>query len=135
MQDISHGVTVLPFEIKIGPLALTGFGIAMLLAFVIGQIVATSELERRRQLAAANLMGDVVVAAVIGGLLGAKIYYAILFHSMSALFERAGFVFWHRRDGRPDCVQENSVLPHQRRLRDRPRRRVFGWTNRMLGCR
>ena len=94
MQDLSHGVTVLPFEIKIGPLSLTGFGIAMLLAFVIGQIVATSELERRKQTAAANLMGDVVVAAVIGGLLGAKIYYAILFHSVSALFERAGFVFW-----------------------------------------
>jgi phosphatidylglycerol:prolipoprotein diacylglycerol transferase len=94
MQDLSHGVTVLPFELKIGPLSLTGFGIAMLLAFVIGQIVATSELERRKQTAAANLMGDVVVAAVIGGLLGAKIYYAILFHSVSALFERAGFVFW-----------------------------------------
>lgn len=94
MQDLSHGVTVFPVNFQIGPLPLTGFGIAMLLAFVIGQIVATSELQRRNQFAAADLMGDVVVAAVIGGLLGAKIYYAILFHSWAALFERAGFVFW-----------------------------------------
>jgi phosphatidylglycerol:prolipoprotein diacylglycerol transferase len=94
MRDFTQGVTVLPFNINLGPLPLTGFGIAMLMAFVIGQIVATSELERRRQLEAANAMGDVVVAAVIGGLLGAKIYYAVLMGDVHALYQRAGFVFW-----------------------------------------
>jgi phosphatidylglycerol:prolipoprotein diacylglycerol transferase len=64
----------------------------MLLAFLIGQIVATSELTRRGQLAAADAMGDVVVGAVLGGLLGAKTYYMIL--TGESFFSRGGFVFW-----------------------------------------
>jgi phosphatidylglycerol:prolipoprotein diacylglycerol transferase len=39
-------------------------------------------------------MPDMVIAAVIGGLLGGKIYYAILNGSMTSLTQRAGFVFW-----------------------------------------
>jgi phosphatidylglycerol:prolipoprotein diacylglycerol transferase len=39
-------------------------------------------------------IGDIVFAAVIGGLLGGKIYYAILMHDFSAILSRAGFVFW-----------------------------------------
>jgi phosphatidylglycerol:prolipoprotein diacylglycerol transferase len=35
-----------------------------------------------------------VFAAVVGGLLGAKIYYAILMGDVSSLTSRAGFVFW-----------------------------------------
>ena len=41
-----------------------------------------------------TVMGDLVFASVVGGLLGAKIYYAILMHDMSSLFSRAGFVFF-----------------------------------------
>jgi phosphatidylglycerol:prolipoprotein diacylglycerol transferase len=41
-----------------------------------------------------TVMGDLVFAAVVGGLLGAKIYYAILMHDWSSLASRAGFVFW-----------------------------------------
>lgn len=84
--------THIPFAYDIGPLQLTGFGIAMLLAFVIGQMVATENLEARGQ--NAEIMGDVTVAAVIGGLLGAKLYYAFLVGDISAVFSRAGFVFW-----------------------------------------
>lgn len=64
----------------------------MLLSFVIGQHVTTKELERRGEDSAP--VGDMVFAAVIGGLLGAKIYYAILMHDMGSLMSRAGFVFW-----------------------------------------
>ena len=86
-------VTVQPFLVKLGPLpTLTGFGLAMLLAFLIAQTVCTTELERRGHQKAADGMADVTVAAVVGGLLGAKIYYAILFHE--TLFSRGGFVFW-----------------------------------------
>lgn len=82
----------IPFAYDFGPLQLTGFGVAMLLAFVIGQMVASENLEARGE--DPNIMGDVTVAAVIGGLGGAKIYYAILVGDPSALFNRAGFVFW-----------------------------------------
>lgn len=81
-----------PFAYDVGPLELTGFGLAMLLAFVIGQMAATEELDRRG--GGSEIMGDITVAAVIGGLLGAKIYYAILVGDISAIFSRAGFVFW-----------------------------------------
>jgi phosphatidylglycerol---prolipoprotein diacylglyceryl transferase len=81
-----------PFVYKFGPLEVTGFGIAMLCAFVIAQIVVTAELDRRGQTEAADAMGDVTVAAVIGGLLGAKLYYVML--TGDSLFHRGGFVFW-----------------------------------------
>lgn len=81
-----------PFAYGAGPLQVTGFGLAVLLAFVIAQIIAQHELARRGH--DPEPMGDLVFAAVIGGLLGAKIYYAILNRSMDDLFSRAGFVFW-----------------------------------------
>ena len=81
-----------PFSYQVGPLELTGFGLAMLLAFLIGQAVASEELERRGW--SAEIMGDITVAAVIGGLLGAKLYYTALVGDIDALFSRAGFVFW-----------------------------------------
>ncbi|MEX2182182.1 MAG: prolipoprotein diacylglyceryl transferase [Gemmatimonadaceae bacterium] len=82
----------IPFAYDFGPLQLTGFGVAMLLAFVIGQMVAAEELDRRGW--DPEIMGDVIVAAVVGGLAGAKIYYAILVGDVTALYSRAGFVFW-----------------------------------------
>jgi phosphatidylglycerol:prolipoprotein diacylglycerol transferase len=85
-------LTHTPFDYRFGPLQLTGFGVAMLLAFVIGQMVASEELERRGEDSA--IMGDVTIAAVVGGLLGAKLYYAALVGDASAIFSRAGFVFW-----------------------------------------
>ncbi len=81
-----------PVAYQIGPFQATGFGLAMLLSFVIGQHVTTKELERRGE--DATPVGDMVFAAVIGGLLGAKIYYAILMHDAGSLMSRAGFVFW-----------------------------------------
>ena len=81
-----------PFSYDLGPLAFTGFGVAVLLAFVIAQIIAQHELERRGH--DASPVGDLVFAAVVGGLLGAKVYYVILTRDMSTLFSRGGFVFW-----------------------------------------
>jgi phosphatidylglycerol:prolipoprotein diacylglycerol transferase len=80
-----------PFKFHIAPLPpLTGFGIAMVLAFVIAQYAAETEMDRRGY--DSKQFADVTLAAVIGGLLGAKIYYAILHHE--TLFSRDGFVFW-----------------------------------------
>ncbi len=81
-----------PVSYGLGPLQFTGFGFAMLLCFVIGQIITQNEMDRRGQ--DGEVAGDMVFAAVIGGLLGAKIYYAILMGDASSLTSRAGFVFW-----------------------------------------
>lgn len=81
-----------PVAYKFGPLQFTGFGFAMLLCFVIGQIIIQREMARRGQ--DENAAGDMVFAAVIGGLLGAKLYYAILMGDVTSLWSRAGFVFW-----------------------------------------
>jgi len=81
-----------PFVYRLGPMEIGGFGLAMLMCFVTGQILLHRELLRRGHDPAP--VGDLVFAAVIGGLLGAKIYYAILTQDAGALFSRAGFVFW-----------------------------------------
>jgi phosphatidylglycerol:prolipoprotein diacylglycerol transferase len=92
MNRIFASVVHQPLSYDVGPLQLTGFGLAVLMAFVIAQIIAQRELARRGH--DPEPIGDLVFAAVIGGLLGGKIYYAILMHDTGALLSRAGFVFW-----------------------------------------
>lgn len=79
-----------PFKFNIG-LPLTGFGLAMVAAFLIAQYVAETEMARRGY--DTKPYGDITLGALIGGLLGAKIYYAILTGDPN-LFSRDGFVFW-----------------------------------------
>ena len=92
MQSIVHHPFSYP--VSLGPVHfdLTGFGIAMLMSFWIGQVVCEAELKRRGQEAGANAMPDVTIGAVVGGLLGAKIYYVILMGG--SILSRSGFVFW-----------------------------------------
>ncbi len=85
-------IVVQPFELHVGPLTLTGFGLAMLLAFLVAQYIGQVELNRRGH--DSEIMGDVLVGAVIGGLVGAKVYYALLYQNPRALLDTAGFVFW-----------------------------------------
>ena len=81
-----------PFAYTWGRLGFTGFGIAVLLAFLVGQVVAQRELARRG--IDPEPVNDMVFAAVIGGLLGAKLYYVIVLGHWDAMFERGGFVYW-----------------------------------------
>src|SRR5438477_3224577 len=92
MHKIFASVVHQPLSDQLGPLQLTGFGLAVLLAFVMAQIIAQRELARRGH--DPEPIGDLVFAAVIGGLLGGKIYYALLMHDAGSLLSRAGFVFW-----------------------------------------
>lgn len=90
----SDGITHLPTVFNVGPVELTGFGLAVLLGFVIAQIVCQRELLRRGQVVEADAIPDVLLAALLGTLIGAKAYYAILTGDPSAIFSRGGFVFW-----------------------------------------
>ena len=81
-----------PFNFSIGPIPLTGFGIAMMAAFGVAHWVAQQVLVQRGD--DPEVMNDVTFAALLGTVVGAKIYWAILEHRFSALFSRAGFVFW-----------------------------------------
>jgi len=86
-------ITHHPLSYELGPLQFTGFGLAVLLGFVISQIIAERELARRGH--DPRPVADLIVAAVIGFLVGAKVYYVVvLTHDIRDLFSRAGFVFW-----------------------------------------
>lgn len=81
-----------PLAYDVGPLAITGFGLAVLGGFVIAQIVAQHEMRRRGH--NPEPVGDMIFAAVIGSLIGAKLYFVILTGDIDTLFSRGGFVFW-----------------------------------------
>jgi phosphatidylglycerol---prolipoprotein diacylglyceryl transferase len=84
-----------PFQFNLGPVPLTGFGIAVLLAFVISQVISERELARRHRDADAAAVSDVLMAALIGTLLGAKLYYVtFITHRVADIWTRGGFVFW-----------------------------------------
>lgn len=83
--------TAYPFGFSIGPLPITGFGIMMMLAFVVGGWLADREC--RRLNFASDYAGDMIVGAVVGGIIGAKLWFVWL-HGMSTLFDRGGLVFY-----------------------------------------
>lgn len=81
-----------PFAFSLGPLEITGFGLAVLLAFAISQIIAQRELARRGH--DPEPIADLVLAAIIGTIVGGKLYYAFLTGDFGTLLSRAGLVFW-----------------------------------------
>jgi phosphatidylglycerol---prolipoprotein diacylglyceryl transferase len=80
------------FEFAVGPVNFTGFGLAMMAAFGMAHWVSQEVLEQRGD--DPMVMNDVTFAALVGTIIGAKVYYAILQGSVSALWSRAGLVFW-----------------------------------------
>jgi phosphatidylglycerol:prolipoprotein diacylglycerol transferase len=84
-----------PFQFSLGAFTLTGFGIAVLLSFLIAQIVAERELAARGRDVEAGAVSDVLFAALLGTILGAKLYYVtVVTHDFRDLWSRGGFVFW-----------------------------------------
>jgi phosphatidylglycerol:prolipoprotein diacylglycerol transferase len=95
----AHPIIVHPFNIpiRIGGFhwELSGFGIAVLLAFVISQIISERELTRRGYEFEAAHVSDVLLAAIVGTMIGGKLYYVgVITHNWHDLLSRAGFVFW-----------------------------------------
>ena len=83
-----------PANFQLGPLEVTGFGLAVLAAFAISQIICQRELWRRGHNVEADAIPDLVLAALVGTLIGAKTYYVVLTGDPGAFLSRGGFVFW-----------------------------------------
>jgi phosphatidylglycerol---prolipoprotein diacylglyceryl transferase len=85
-------VTVYPFVLKLGPLAVTGYGLMMMVAFLMGGWAI--QLDLRRRGLQDEFAADIVIGAVIGGLVGAKIWYVALTGDLGSLLQRGGFVWY-----------------------------------------
>src|SRR4051794_11054985 len=81
-----------PTLIKIGSFPITTFGLMMFLAFIVGGWVLTRQF--RRYGLSDDAASSIVMAAALGGIGGAKIYYAILFRDWHLLLDRAGLVWY-----------------------------------------
>lgn len=81
-----------PFQFSVWKLTFTGFGIAVVMAFVVAQMVSQEEMQRRGY--DPTPIGDMIIGAIVGGLLGAKLYFVFVLGNTEALFSRGGFVFW-----------------------------------------
>jgi phosphatidylglycerol:prolipoprotein diacylglycerol transferase len=85
-------MTVYPFLVHFGSFTITGYGLMMMSGFLLGGWVYARELTRRGLDTA--IAWDSVVFAIIGGLVGSKIYYAISVGRLDALFSRGGLVWY-----------------------------------------
>ena len=81
-----------PTLVRVGNFEITTFGLMMFIAFITGGWVLTRQY--RRAGLSEDLASSIVMAAAIGGIVGAKIYYAILFRDWHLLFDRAGLVWY-----------------------------------------
>lgn len=81
-----------PFQFGVGPLQFTGFGIAVVMSFVLAQMISQHQMEQKGYDPAP--IADMIIGAVVGGLLGAKLYFVVVLGNWDALFARGGFVFW-----------------------------------------
>lgn len=81
-----------PTLIRIGSFEITTFGLMMFIAFIVSGWVLARQLEREG--IDDDVASSMVMAGAIGGIAGAKVYYAILFRDWHLLFERAGLVWY-----------------------------------------
>src|SRR2546425_10745493 len=84
-------MTVYPFAIHLGPLELTGYGLMMMVAFLMAGWAI--QLDLRTRGLDEDYAADIIIAGVIGGLVGAKLWYVFLGHP-DMLFRRGGFVWY-----------------------------------------
>lgn len=85
-------MTVFPLVFQLGPVEITGYGIMMMVGFLMGGWLVAIELKRRGL--AEDYAADIVAAAVIGGIVGAKLWYVAVTQDAGALFSRGGLVWY-----------------------------------------
>ncbi len=77
----------------IGPLAISPFGVMMVVAFLVAWAQMRASY-RRLGLGDEEDVSAVLLAAGLGGIAGGKIYYALLYREWRLLFDRSGLVWY-----------------------------------------
>ena len=85
-------MTVYPFILRLGPIELTGYGLMMMVAFLMAGWAI--QLDLRRRGLDEEFAADIIIAGVVGGLVGAKLWYVFLTGEWDALLRRGGFVWY-----------------------------------------
>lgn len=85
-------MTVYPFVLHLGPIDLTGYGLMMMVAFLMAGWAI--QLDLRARGLDEDYAADIIIAGVIGGLVGAKVWYVLLTGETDALLRRGGFVWY-----------------------------------------
>jgi phosphatidylglycerol:prolipoprotein diacylglycerol transferase len=83
-------MTIYPLKFHFGSFEITGYGIMMMVGFLVGGWLIALELRRRGLYE--EYAADITVAAVIGGIIGAKLWYWVL--NGGSLFSRGGLVWY-----------------------------------------
>src|SRR5688572_29391662 len=127
--------TMYPFNIQLGPLPLTGYGIMLMVAFLMGGWLIDQDLRRRGW--QPDYAADITVAAVIGGVIGAKLWYVAATGDPGALFTGEGLVWLGGFIGGPLALLPNEHRRAARlrwtgKLTGRPRPAAYGLER--LGC-
>ena len=97
-----------PILFRIGDFTVTSYGVMLVLAFIGAGLVVASEWRRRGW--DASDAQDIVLAAMIGGIGGSKLYWALAQGSefwadpVGTLFSRGGFTYWGGLVGGILCV-------------------------------
>jgi phosphatidylglycerol:prolipoprotein diacylglycerol transferase len=90
MNPTSPGIVHHPFRFHVGDVPMSGYGIALVMAFFTAWVVIAQENRRRGEEVA--YAREIVLAAAIGALFGSKLSYAVLVGG--PLFVRSGHTFW-----------------------------------------
>ena len=89
----SSGIVHHPLLFQVGPVVISGYGIALAMGFLIAWVVVARE-SARRGYDDATLAGELVLAAAIGSVIGAKLAYVIVTGDVGSALTRGGHVFW-----------------------------------------
>ncbi len=103
-------MTVYPLVLQLGPVEITGYGLMMMMGFLMAGWVIQQGLRERGL--NESYAADIVVWAVIGGILGAKLWYVVLYGDIRALFSRGGLVWYGGLVGGAAAVLFNSWRRH-----------------------
>lgn len=85
-------MNVYPLQWDLGPIEITGYGLMLMVAFLMGGWLIALQLREAKL--KEDYAADMVAAAVIGGIVGAKLWYVALTGDPDALFSRGGLVWY-----------------------------------------
>src|SRR5207247_2354322 len=85
-------MTIYPFTLHLGPLPITGYGLMMMVSFFMAMWSIQVDLKSRGM--NEDYAADIIFAAVIGGIIGAKLWYVLFSGEWDSLFRRGGFVWY-----------------------------------------